>query len=103
MRELFLQLPNGLKVGCAVECVPAQDQELDWIPHDVGPDDIESPYEMGQREVIIYRNDRRHGVTRVDHMLVIKPAGVNPQRRDCPPLFANLLRAGTRSSLLAPR
>ena len=65
--KLLLDLPDGLKVSCAVECVPAHEEELDQIPRDVAPGDVKSPREVRERKAVVYGHDVRHAIARVDH------------------------------------
>ena len=65
--KLLLDLPDGLKVGRAVEGVPAHEEEFDQIPRDVAPGDIKPPREMRERKAVVYGHDVRHTIARVDH------------------------------------
>ena len=65
--EFLLDFSHGLEIGRAVERVPPHEQKLDQIPRDVASGDIEPPREVGQRKAVVYRNDVRHSVARVDH------------------------------------
>ena len=65
--NLLLDLPDGLKVGRAVEGVPAHEKELDQISRDVSPGDVKSPREVRERKAVVYGHDVRHTIPRIDH------------------------------------
>ena len=65
--EFFLDLPDGLEIGRAVEGVAAHKQKFDQIPRDVAPGDVEPPREMRERKAVVHGHDVRHAVARVDH------------------------------------
>ena len=68
--QLLLDLADRLKVGRAVERVPAQQQQLDEVARDVRAGNVEATHQVRHRVALAHRDDVRHTVTRVEHNTV---------------------------------
>ena len=44
--KLFFDLPHGLEISCAVECIPPHEQEFDEVPRDIPASDVQTVREM---------------------------------------------------------
>lgn len=92
--QLLLDLADGLKVRRVIERVPAKKHELDQVPRDVTPSNIQSARQMRQREALVHRHNMGDTVTGIhDH------AG----QQACRGAAAGSVRCRTRVTVRAAR
>jgi hypothetical protein len=64
--ELFLDLPHGLEVSCAVESITTEEEKLDQVAGDITSSNIKATGQMGKSEALIHGDNVGHTITRVN-------------------------------------
>lgn len=77
-------MPDRLKVGRAVESVPAHEEEFDQVPRDVATGDVEALGQVREGEPFVHGDDVRDAVSRVDD-----DAGLEACQRERKGLFVS--------------